>query len=193
MKELGFIHVLETLSPRLDSVVLAGGWAWYLYRKYLTGARALPSEFTVDVDFVTPRTLQKGSPGLAELLAAGGFESLPQGDERPPVTHNYWPSYEAPQAELEFLTPARGPGEQATLEVAGVIAQQLRYLDLLLDDPLHLDIEEEADRRRFAGSVLIPRVGRYVWQKALSFPSRRPKGKKRTSSIFSTCPTRRGA
>jgi hypothetical protein len=55
MRIRGFVHVLQALEPRLSDVVLAGGWAWYVYRKYLTGERNLPGEFTLDVDLVVPR------------------------------------------------------------------------------------------------------------------------------------------
>ena len=36
MKIRGFVHVLKAIEPRLGEVVIVGGWAWYLYRKYLT-------------------------------------------------------------------------------------------------------------------------------------------------------------
>ena len=178
MKRLGFVHVLETLAPRLDSLVLTGGWAWYLYRKYLTGERALPSEFTLDVDIVAPRELSGEPVPLDKLLEAGEFESRMEGDERPPVTRHLWPRGEVPEAIVEFLTPMRGSGELATLEIAGVVAQQLRYMDLLLYDPLTLEIDEESDRRRFMGEVRVPRVGLYVWQKALTFTKRKSTAKR---------------
>jgi len=183
MKRLGFVHVLETLAPRLDSLVLTGGWAWYLYRKYLTGERALPSEFTLDVDIVAPRTLSREPVALDELLEAGEFESRPEGDERPPVTHHLWPRGGVPEAIVEFLTPALGSGDRATLEIAGIVAQQLRYMDLLLHDPLTLEIDEESDRGRFIGEVRVPRVGLYVWQKALTF-IRRKDAAKRGKDLF---------
>ena len=46
--------------------MLTGGWAWYLYRKYLTAEEGLPGEFTLDMDFVLLRRLRK-APALDEI------------------------------------------------------------------------------------------------------------------------------
>jgi hypothetical protein len=74
MRVRGFIHVLQALEPRLSEIVLAGGWAWYVYRKYLTGEWSLPGEFTLDVDLVVPRRLASTGPRLDEMLDAADFE-----------------------------------------------------------------------------------------------------------------------
>src|SRR5713226_6449285 len=138
----GFVHVLQALEPRLGEIVLAGGWAWYVYRKYLTGERSLPGEFTLDVDLVVPRRLASTEPRLDQMLTAADFELEMEGEERPPVSKYSWPSTEHSEAIVEFLTPSRGSGEVATLEINGVVAQQLRFLDLLLDEPLQVRVDE---------------------------------------------------
>jgi hypothetical protein len=176
MKLRGFVHALQALEPRLGDIVLTGGWAWYLYRKYLTGEKNLPGEFTLDMDLVVPRTLAS-RPQLDEMLELADFELEMSGDEHPPVSKYSWPSTEAPEAVVEFLTPARGSGETATLAVNGVVAQQLRFLDLLLDDPVLLDVNEQAESESYIGRVRVPRVGLFVLQKALTFRRRRPRGK----------------
>ncbi len=178
MRIRGFVHVLRALEPRLAEIVLAGGWAWYVYRKYLTGERSLPGEFTLDVDLVVPRRLSSTEPRLDEMLAAADFELEMEGEERPPVSKYSWPSTEASEAVVEFLTPARASGDAATLEINGVVAQQLRFLDLLLDDPVSIQVDERAEDERFAGSLRVPNIGLFVLQKVLTFRRRRERGKR---------------
>jgi hypothetical protein len=183
MRVRGFIHALKALEPRLGDVVLVGGWAWYLYRKYLTGERSLPGEFTRDVDVALPRRLAAVLPRLDVLLAESAFDRKMEGTERPPVTRYLWPSTENPESTVEFLTPALSSGEKATLEIAGVVAQQLRFLDLLMHEPMILEVEEGSGPTGFAGSVRVPRVGLFVWQKALTFPKRHDR-QKRNKDLF---------
>jgi hypothetical protein len=178
MKVRGFVHALKALESRLGEVVLAGGWAWYLYRKYLTGGWQLPGEFTLDVDLVVPRHLSSSGARLDQILEAADFELEMEGEERPPVSKHYWPSTDEPEAVVEFLTPARASGNAATLEVSGIVAQQLRFLDLLLDAPLEIEVDESGDGESFAGKVRVPRVGPFVFQKALTFVSRQDRGKR---------------
>lgn len=142
----GFIRVLKALEPRLGELVIVGGWAWYLYRKYLTAAAGLEGEFTHDVDVAVPRPLAAGR-SLDRLLAEAAFAEDMTGDETPPVTRYAWPSTQEPEAVIDFLTPARGAGTQATLAMGGIVAQQLRTLDVLVEDPLVLSINEKGLKR----------------------------------------------
>ena len=184
MKVKGFIRSLNALEPRLGQVVLAGGWCWYLYRKYLTGETGLPGEFTLDVDLVLPRQLRAAGPSLEELLAANDFETRMEGEERPPVTSYVWPpSPNAPDAIVEFITPTAGDGSVPTATVDGVVAQALRFVDLLLDEPAELTIDERDGEDRFAGRVRVPGVGYFVLQKALTF-RRRQHSQKRYKDLF---------
>jgi hypothetical protein len=174
----GFIRVLQALRPRLGEVVLTGGWAWYVYRKYLAGEKSNPGEFTLDVDVVLPRRLPATGPDLDELLEESDFELEMEGDEQPPVSRHSWPSAQNPEATVEFLTPALGAGVEATLEISGVVAQPLRFLELLLDDPLVLDVHERAKEESFDGMVRVPRAGLFVLHKALTYRRRKPEEKK---------------
>ncbi len=91
-----------------------------------------------------PRRLSSDESSLEELLAEADFEAKMSGEERPPVTRYFWPSASDPEATVEFLTPALSSGDKATLDVDGVVAQQLRFVNLLLWDPLILEITEGA-------------------------------------------------
>ena len=67
----------------------------------------------------------------------------------------------SPEAVVDLLTPARGAGIEATLRTGGVVAQQLRTLDVLLEAPLGLSINERSETENFVGTVRVPRLGTF--------------------------------
>jgi hypothetical protein len=77
---------------------------------------------------------------LRQRLIANGFKEERLRQDKPPATH-----YRLRDVEkgfyAEFLTPLFGADEgrdgqpKATKRIAGVVSQQLRYLEVLLDDP----------------------------------------------------------
>lgn len=141
----------------------------------------MPGEFTLDVDVALPRPLPHGR-GLDLLLAEAAFEEEMAGENTPPVTRYAWPSREAPEAVVDFLTPARGAGIEATLRTGGVVAQQLRTLDVLLEEPLELSIDERSETENFVGAVRVPRLGAFLLQKVQTLSSRR--ATKRDKDLF---------
>jgi len=173
LKTSGLIHSLETLKPYLGDLVICGAWAWYLYRKYLGRGNRLPQDFTRDLDCASSgRIPVRGTP-LAGQLDAAGFKWVPQGDDIPPVAHFRWPTIDHPDVEVQFLTPVRGDGSRRVIEVQEqVTAEALRNLDILLDNPLSLDVDEVDEGSSFRGKVKVPRVGHFVVQKALIFEGR---------------------
>ncbi len=84
---------------------------------------------------------------LRKRLVANGFEEERLGQDKPAATH-----YRLRDAETgfysEFLTPLFGADEardgklKATKRIAGVVSQQLRHLEMLLDDPWTVEIGE---------------------------------------------------
>jgi hypothetical protein len=143
-----FARLLDALRPWLDHLVTVGGWAHRLYRfdrlARPPGHRVLT---TKDADFAfasnAPLT---GDIGAA--LKAAGFDQEFSGDDIPPVTAYRLGSDE--QGFLaEFLTPQFGDGVRrdgtadVTLRKAGITAQKLRYLDLLLLSPWSVRVSPE--------------------------------------------------
>jgi len=134
-------RLVEAVRPWLDQLVLVGGWAQRLYRLHpLAGAPDYSPVHTRDADFAFARTARlKGSIG--EALGVAGFKASPSGDSRPPVTR-YELSVDDGGFYAEFLVPLAGGGTRRdgsadeTLLAAGVVAQKLRHLDLLLVEPL---------------------------------------------------------
>jgi len=122
-------------------VVIVGGWAHRLLR-YHPLAQAVPHEplLTLDTDVAIPVTLEVQEQDLRDRLIGAGFKEKFLGEDQPPATH-YQLGEEGGGFYAEFLTPLVGSEydrdgkRRATMQVAGVTSQNLRYVDLLLDFP----------------------------------------------------------
>jgi hypothetical protein len=137
---------IDALRPWRDSVVLVGGWAHRLHRMHPDATSpSYGAVVTLDADvaFGTETRLQ-GDIGLA--LIAAGFEKKLMGEHVPPVMHFQFGDENA-GFHVEFLTPLHGRAtlrdgtEDATMSAAGVTAQKLRHLDVLLTVPWKIDIQ----------------------------------------------------
>lgn len=171
MKTDGLDRALQTLEPYLGDLVLCGAWAWYLYRRCLGPDRWMPAEFTRDLDCIGPERLPVRGSLLFDRLEAESFEWVPRGSDTPPAAHFAWPNHERPEIEIEFLVPRRGDGSKRIVELQqGITAQALRHLDILMDSPLELIIDDAspvASDLEFRGSIWLPTMGHFVIQKAL--------------------------
>jgi hypothetical protein len=106
--------------------------------------------------------------------------SLCLGEHRPPVTH-YRLGENAGGFYAEFLTPLIGGTENrekptATISVAGVTSQKLRYIDLLLHAPWHVTLVDSAGFPvKQPIPVQIPNGASYLAQKLLIHDKRNSK------------------
>ena len=135
-----FARLVTALRPWQDDLVLVGGWAHRLYRFHPLARPPvhLPLR-TRDADLVfAGGAVLRGSIGAA--LREAGFREELFGEDVPPAAH-YRLSEEDAGFYAEFLTPLRGGGmtrdgtSDATVSKAGITAQKLRYVDLLLVSP----------------------------------------------------------
>ncbi len=156
--------------------MIIGGWAHRLYRLH-PAAQALsyPPLTTLDADIAVPRRLPVQREDLRERLIPGGFTEEFLGADQPPATH-YRLSDVGSGFYVEFLTPLVG-GEydrrnrrKATLRVAGVTSQQLRYIELLLQRPWTIEVHEGS----FSGSIPVANPVTFMVQKLLIHRRRRP-------------------
>lgn len=153
-----FSKLAIALRPWRQQIVYIGGWAFRLYQYE---PRAATPEFdpifTQDADVayeVRAPLAEVGDIGTA-LHEAGFQELVNLGDARPPVTR-YTLGDEAKGFYAEFLTPVP-PGDSGMERVApgsrefrpkiteknaGVVAQRLRHLEVLLRDPWVVTIPE---------------------------------------------------
>jgi len=172
----GYDHIarlLQALDPWLNQVVIIGGWAHRFYRLH---PLSQPLEFapltTLDTDIAVPERLIVVEQNLHERLKARGFKEEFLGEHRPPVTH-YCLEGDAGGFYAEFLTPLIGGVENrgkptATVTVAGVTSQKLRYLELLLHAPWHITLDEAAGfPLEQSLTIQIPSAASYLAQKIL--------------------------
>lgn len=173
-----FTKLAVTLEPWRRQIVFVGGWAYRLYRYE---PRAYKPEyeavFTQDAD-VAYKEHEAFEGDLKEALTGAGFEEKLNGDFTPPAAR-YTLGDEANGFYAEFLTPLTGSGkkrnkqtrefeEDATEVNGGVIAQKLRYLEVLLRAPWMVSIPatESGIEEEVAG-IRIPNPVSFIIQKIL--------------------------
>lgn len=110
------------------------------------------------------------------------------GDEVPPVSHFQLGDEDA-GFYVEFLAPLRGSGvrrdgtDDATVAVAGVTAQKLRYLDVLLAAPWHMTLAPSVDLPLSApAQFMVANPVSFVVQKLLIHHLRR--GRKKAQDLL---------
>ncbi|HEX6746894.1 MAG TPA: GSU2403 family nucleotidyltransferase fold protein [Longimicrobium sp.] len=143
-----FARLIEALRPWLGQLVVAGGWAHRLHRfSSLTDPPLHEPVVTLDADLVF--ALNDAPQGnMASALKAAGFHKMFFGEHTPPVSR-YALGREKHGFYAEFLAPLAGSGftrtgrPDATVAKAGITAQKLRYVDLLLVHPLRVTIGSE--------------------------------------------------
>lgn len=175
MNSAGLIRALTALRPYSGHIVICGAWAWYVYRNYMGRPLERTAVFTRDLDCVMPNRVPVEGTGLPDSLEAADFVWVPRGDATPPAAVFVWPSKEHPEVEVEFLVPARGGGRDRIVTVQpNLTAQALRDLDILLDDPVVVELNERFDETElvFEGPVRVPRLAHFSIQKALIFSRR---------------------
>jgi hypothetical protein len=135
-----FARLARTLAPWSAQLVYIGGWAHRIHR--LDPSANTPAHqavFTRDTDLAFAATTPIHGD-IKAALAGSGFREQLSGETKPPVAH-YVLGEESQGFYAEFLTPLAGSGRKrngqpdATLERAGISAQKIRDLDILLVDP----------------------------------------------------------
>jgi hypothetical protein len=164
-----FKRLIAALEPWLDQAVIIGGWAHQLYRLHAHAQRLDYAPLTtLDTDVAVPAKLPVGEQDIRARLLAHGFTEEFLGDDHPPATH-YNLGGDASGFYAEFLTPLAGReydrnhNRKATMEIAGISSQQLRYIELLLHHPWTV-VLKSGD---FAARVQIANPVSFLAQKVL--------------------------
>jgi hypothetical protein len=135
-----FAKLAHALAPWNGHLVYIGGWAHRIHR--LDPRAATPDHqavFTRDTDlaFAAAATIDGD---IKAALATSGFKEELHGEFKPPIAR-YALGEESEGFYAEFLTPLAGSGikrggaQDATLAKAGISAQKIRHLEILLVDP----------------------------------------------------------
>jgi hypothetical protein len=133
--------LVDALRPWLGHLVIVGGWSHRLHRLHeLAGTPPYSPLMTLDADLAfSGRSPITGD--IREALRAANFREAFRGDHTPPVVYYQLGDEEGEGFYAEFLTPLHGAGVRrdgtpdATLRKAGITAQKLRHVDLLLAEP----------------------------------------------------------
>lgn len=139
----------QALFPWRVHLVFIGGWAHRLHR-FSPRGNTLDYQpiFTRDTDLA----FGNQAPIVGDIKAAlmqQGFKEQLAGELKPPVAH-YTLGDENGGFYAEFLTPLIGSGVKrsgetdGTMTMAGVSAQKIRYLDILLVDPWVITLDPQS-------------------------------------------------
>lgn len=181
-----FSTLAATLEPWRHQIVFIGGWAFRLYRyeprAYKPDYKAI---FTQDADVAYAKQ-QAFEGDIKQALEGAGFkeEANLAGDWKPPAMRY---TYGTDGFYAEFLTPQSGTGKKRNkltrvMEVdhtepnAGVVAQKLWHLEVLLHEPWAVTIpEEESGLGEPVVDVQIPNPVTFIVQKVLIRKDRVPR------------------
>lgn len=168
------VTCLRALEPYLDQLVIAGGWAPYLYCRMYEDDLLQEPLITRDFDAaIPPRGFSDKLPKLDEVVLAAGFEHVFTSLDNPPVVKYRQPG-ESGGAEIEFITDAPGDAE-GPVEIGSVNAQRLHFVSLLMDDPWTADVAADGGKRILAARV--PNPASFLFHKTLVAPRRRAEEK----------------
>ncbi|MDB5932451.1 MAG: hypothetical protein JWR60_4158 [Polaromonas sp.] len=135
-----FAKLVQAIDPWRAQLVFIGGWGHRLHTLH-PKANKLDYQpvFTKDTDLAFHSTIPLEGDIKSALMAKGFKEAL-SGEFKPPIA-SYTLGDEQGGFYAEFLTPLigsgykRGGAADATLQAAGISAQKIRHLDILMVDP----------------------------------------------------------
>lgn len=174
-----FARLMEALRPWLGHLVIVGGWAHGLHRLHaLASVPMHPPVRTRDVDLA----LAVHAPLAGDIrgaLADAGFGPTFLGEDAPPVTHyhleddaGFYAEFLAPLSGAEFTRRGK---RDVTVERAGITAQKLRHLDVLLVAPWAVQVGHGAGVPLHPpADLLLPNPVSFIVQKLLIQENRRP-------------------
>lgn len=161
-----FKQVLAVLDEigLLPNVILVGGWAQHLYRRYFDDPPELSALRTLDVDLLFRRPPAiKTTIDLDRAFSTIGLRRAFNLDAST--------KYVSREIEVEFLIPDRGKGDEKpySIEKLSISAQSLRLLDMLTVMPIAVT---------YAGfTVHVPDPARFCLHKLLVSERRQLKTK----------------
>jgi hypothetical protein len=175
----GFFSTLVILRSYLSEIVIGGGWAPFLYYRYLVGDRNHDPVLTRDIDLMVKHHVPTfGSKTIDELLTKANLEAKFKTLDTPPIIH-YEGTIEGVDVEIEFLTDQTGSRQDTVIEVQkGLHAEALRYVSIVVENTLELEIDDVGTVKD-ASPIIVqaPTPAAYIFQKGLSFTRRRDKQK----------------
>jgi Nucleotidyltransferase len=184
-----FARLVDALRPWLGHFVIVGGWAHRLHRLHPLAAKPtyLPLR-TRDVDLaLSLRAPLEGD--IRHAFEHGGFSRRFRGDDAPPVTHYHLDDDDS-GFYAEFLVPLQGGelkrngGPDVTASKAGINAQKVRHLELLLEAPWSVRVgRDEGLPLARPTDLMLPNPVSFIAQKLL-IHHKRPPSKKAQDVLY---------
>ena len=137
----GFFSTLVILRSYLSEIVVGGGWAPFLYYRYLINDQQHPPVLTSDIDLMVNHNVPAvGDKSIDQLLIDASLEPIFKTRDNPPVIH-YEGEIDGVDVEIEFLTDQTGSQSDQVLKVQeGLHAEALRYISIIVENTLSLKI-----------------------------------------------------
>lgn len=154
----------------LQRLILIGSWCLYFYRHGIRGLDGLRMSRTTDIDFLVPRPFRSGRKvDIPAILQELGFAPTFHGQSGLAV-------YDHPELRLEFLIPELGRGNSGPVTIRDfhIKAQEIRYLNFLVDHPIKIEYQ--------GVTVTVPEPAVFALHK-LIVSSRRKKPEKREKDL----------
>jgi hypothetical protein len=176
----GFLKTLRILKDYLPVIVIGGGWAPFIYYRYLLENKEHKHLRTRDIDFMAPAQVPViGPKTVDQILVEAGFEAVFKSRDIPPLIH-YEGNIDGSDVEIEFLTDQAGSKPDFVLEVQnGLYAEALRFISIVIENVVEVEIDDDASVvHPSALKVKVPTPSAYIFHKGLIFTRRRDREKR---------------
>ena len=176
----GFLKTLRILKDYLSEIVIGGGWAPFIYYRYLLKDKEHEPIFTRDIDLMVQSQVPViGSKTVDQLLVESGFEAIFKSRDIPPLVH-YEGNVDGLDVEIEFLTDQTGSSPDLVLEVQhGLQAEALRFMSIVVENVIEVTIDATvATGDQSALKIKVPTPSAYIVHKGLVFRRRRDREKR---------------
>jgi hypothetical protein len=171
---IGFLRTLWILRDYLDEIIVGGGWAPFLYYRYLLQNIDYEPVRTRDIDFMVKKEVPiVGNKTVDQLLNEAGFEAKFKSLDTPPLIH-YEGIIEDVEVEIEFLTEQEGSNSEIVLKVQKDLhAEALRFISIIVDNVIEVVVDEPlVIQDPHSLKVKVPTPGAYIFHKGLIFTRR---------------------
>jgi hypothetical protein len=176
----GFLKTLRILKDYLPVIVIGGGWAPFIYHRYLLGNKDHEPIRTRDIDFMVPLNVPViGNKTVDQVLVEAGFEAVFKSRDIPPNIH-YEGNIDNMDVEIEFLTDQTGSNPDIVLEVQkGLHAEALRFISIVIDNVAKVTVDDSVSIGHPSTLIVkVPTPAAYIFHKGLVFRRRKDPEKK---------------
>lgn len=171
----GLFKTLGVLREYLPEIVVGGGWAPFLYYRYLFPDFKREPIFTRDIDLmVRPKVPVLGDKTIDRALLETGLKAVFKSTDNPPLIH-YEGRIDGVNVEIEFLTDLTGSETDLVKKVQSDLhAEALRYISLVVENTISLTITDVPEIEDMAPMLVrVPTPAAYIFHKGLIFQRRR--------------------